>query len=214
MVKEKEFIKNNYSEEDSKKIFFTSDTHFHHANVIRYCKRPFSSIEEMDEALINNWNKTVPPDGIVFHLGDFCFGGSREICDLIFKLNGRIILIKGNHDKISKSMESMFDYVTDEMNIRINKRRVILNHYALLTYAGCNNNAIQLFGHSHTGPHKKWKKGRFRYLLPTQYDVGVDNNNFKPVSWKEITEIIDTQCKKKKSIIQKILNWIMSFQSN
>jgi len=62
--------------EDSSKIFFTSDTHFSHSNIIKFCDRPFSDVNEMNTALINNWNKVVPEDGIVFHLGDFAWSGS------------------------------------------------------------------------------------------------------------------------------------------
>ena len=62
---------------DGDKVFFTSDTHFNHANIIKFCERPFGSIEEMNEALIANWNRVVGKDDIVFHLGDFCFGGSE-----------------------------------------------------------------------------------------------------------------------------------------
>lgn len=204
----KEVVKINYSEEDSKKIFFTSDTHFHHTNIIRYCKRPFSSIEEMDKALINNWNKVVPPDGIVFHLGDFCFGGSAEIKNLLSKLNGKIILIKGNHDRISKGMESMFEHVSYEMNIKIDDYKIILNHYPLLTFAGAlkPKPTIQLFGHVHSGPYCNGSdKVRLKYLHPSQYDVGVDNNNYKPVSWKEIVNIIESQCNKERTLKQKII---------
>ena len=208
-------LKVKYNKEESKKIFFTSDTHFHHKNIIRYCKRPYSTVEEMDEALINNWNKVVPKDGIVFLLGDFCFGGSDKIKKLTKKLNGKIRLVKGNHDHISKGMERMFEYVTDELIIEVEKHRVYLNHYPFLTFAGSNSYAIQLFGHVHSGPYNNGSdKWRLKYLLPGQYDVGVDNNNFTPVSWKDIKEIIDKRRKHKKSIIEWVKSMIKEmFQS-
>lgn len=207
-------VKIKYSKEESKKIFFTSDTHFYHNNIIRFCKRPFESVDEMNETLINNWNSVVPPDGIVFHLGDFCFAGSDKMKELVSKLNGKIILIKGNHDHISKGMESMFSHVSYEMSIEIDKHRVLLNHYAFLTFAGAKNPkpVIQLFGHVHSGPHcNGYDKGRLKYLFPSQYDVGVDNNNFKPVSWKQILKIIDERCKTRKTLKWKIKKWIMNF---
>lgn len=194
-------------------IFFTSDTHFCHSNVIKYCKRPFSSIEEMDEALINNWNSVVGPNDYVFHLGDFCFGGSDKWKQIISKLNGHIILIKGNHDHMSKSMESMFEYVSYQMYIEIDKCRIYLNHYPFLTYAGPYKKApiYQLFGHVHSNKNMTGKdKGRLNLLFPTQYDVGVDNNNYTPVSWNTIKEKIGIQCKKRKTLKQKILTWIMN----
>ena len=79
------------------RIFFTADTHWGHRNIIRYCQRPFVDVEEMNEALITNWNNTVGKDDIVFHLGDFAMGGSAEWCRLLERLNGRIYLILGNH---------------------------------------------------------------------------------------------------------------------
>ena len=79
-------------------IFFTSDTHFWHNNVIKFCNRPFSSIEEMNDTIIENWNRVVDKNDIVIHLGDFCFCGSDKFKELVEKLNGRIYLILGNHD--------------------------------------------------------------------------------------------------------------------
>lgn len=83
---------------DGDKVFFTSDTHFNHANIIDFCKRPFGSVEEMNEALIANWNRVVSKDDIIFHLGDFCFGGSEVWNSILDRLNGKIYLILGNHD--------------------------------------------------------------------------------------------------------------------
>lgn len=83
---------------DGDKVFFTSDTHFKHANIIKFCERPFGSIEEMNEALIANWNRVVGKDDFVFHLGDFCFGGSEAWNSILDRLNGKIYLVLGNHD--------------------------------------------------------------------------------------------------------------------
>ena len=78
---------------DGSRVFFTSDTHFNHTNIIRFCDRPFGSTEEMNEKLIGNWNSVVGPDDIVFHLGDFCLGGSAEWTKVLDRLNGKIYLI-------------------------------------------------------------------------------------------------------------------------
>ena len=83
---------------DGSKVFFTSDTHFYHGNIIRFCNRPFKDVEMMNETIISNWNNTVGQDGIVFHLGDFCLGGSAEWSKILDRLNGKIYLIMGNHD--------------------------------------------------------------------------------------------------------------------
>ena len=76
--------------------FFTSDTHFNHGHIIKYCNRPFISMEEMNETIVQNWNKTVKQKDIIYHLGDVCWG----LPDIFLKkLNGYKILIQGNHDK-------------------------------------------------------------------------------------------------------------------
>ena len=205
-------IKYKYNKEESKHIFFTSDTHFDHFNIIRFCKRPWTTTEEMNEGLVERWNKKVGLNDIVFHLGDFCFGGSAEWKKWRNKLNGHIILIRGNHDrKMSAAMEGLFDDVLYQAQLDIDGRSVYLNHYPFLTYGGCwrqgNRTVWQLFGHCHT------KNGicgadssRLKYLFPTQYDVGVDNNNYEPVSWEEIKEIMNIP--KKQNIWKKWKTWL------
>lgn len=74
---------------DGSKVFFTSDTHFYHGNVIRFCNRPFENVEMMNETIISNWNNTVGLDDTVFHLGDFCLGGSAEWTKILDRLNGQ-----------------------------------------------------------------------------------------------------------------------------
>lgn len=80
------------------KIFVTSDTHFNHKNIIEFCERPFSDVQEMNEKMIENWNKVVCKDDLVFHLGDFQMGDRKLIPETLKRLNGIIFLIRGNHD--------------------------------------------------------------------------------------------------------------------
>ena len=96
------------------KYFVISDTHFGHENIIKYCNRPFPSIEEMDKALIKNWNETISNSDTVIHLGDVGFGSKEYIKDIISQLNGKKILIKGNHDNYSDDFyrEAGFTYVS------------------------------------------------------------------------------------------------------
>ena len=96
------------------KVFVISDTHFNHANVIKYCNRPFEDVEQMNETLIKNWNETVSNNDVVIHLGDVGFGKKEEIAAIIKRLNGRKILIKGNHDNWSdETYRNMgFEYVS------------------------------------------------------------------------------------------------------
>ena len=83
-------------------IYFISDTHFHHHNIIKYCNRPFKDVDEMNKVLIKNWNNTVTDFDTIFHLGDVALTSESEMKDMIPKLKGKKILIKGNHDKKSK----------------------------------------------------------------------------------------------------------------
>ena len=80
------------------KVFIISDTHFNHANIIKYCNRPFKDTKEMYEAMIKNWNETASNNDIVIHLGDFGLGNKEYIASIIKRLNGKKILIMGNHD--------------------------------------------------------------------------------------------------------------------
>lgn len=180
---------------DGRKIFFTSDTHFFHKKIITYANRPFISVEEMNQALVDNWNSVVPRDGIVFHLGDFSFGGKTQWNTIRKKLNGKIYLILGNHDfsRYDHSWEQMFKRVTQQMHIYIENQEIYLNHNPFLAFGGSYSGTWDLFGHVHSGPNEKNGKDlpRLEHLFPTQYDVGVDNNDFRPVSFYEIREIIN-----------------------
>ena len=186
-------------------IFFTSDTHFGHSKIIDYCKRPFSSIEEHDKALIQNWNSTVGQDDTVFHLGDFAYGNSQFIANIIKQLNGNIILIKGNHDlrNMNPALYNIFSDVVYQARILIDKQTVYLNHFPFLCFDHGDinlykdNYSIQLFGHVHSGPLTSSKDvSRLNILFPTQYDVGVDNNNYTPISWTDVKNKIKQQINK------------------
>ena len=82
-----------------KNIFFTSDTHFSHTNIIRFCDRPFKDTDQMDEEIIKRWNETVEPDDAVFHLGDIALGPIVKSLPKIARLNGFKVAILGNHDR-------------------------------------------------------------------------------------------------------------------
>lgn len=85
-------------------IWFTSDTHFCHANVIKYCNRPFADVHEMNRELVRRWNDRVALRDTVYHLGDFAFGPKPAIAAWRRRLNGRIILVRGNHDRGAAAM--------------------------------------------------------------------------------------------------------------
>ena len=178
--------------EDSNKVFFTSDFHANHANIIKYCDRPWKTKEEMTETLIKNWNSVVGPDDIVFNLGDFMWSSSWNT--VLEQLNGHIYLIWGNHDRkdFKNSYLNHLEGVYEQLTLLIDNKIVYLNHFPYLCFP---ENAYQLFGHVHLSKIKNTGKDfqRCQYLLPNQYDVGVDFNNFKPISWKEVKNRIEYQ---------------------
>ena len=188
-------------------IWFTSDTHFGHLNtqgtgIIDYCKRPFSSIKEMDEALINNWNQVVQPGDLVYHLGDLAFVNSiKDLKKYVNKLNGQIIWVAGNHDyllfdnngnlsqskiakvisevpKIAKVCDRLLLKINDEEISQQHKQKIVLSHYPMFRWDSMGYGSWHLFGHVH---------GTLGYgHFPQALDVGVDINNFTPVSYNQI----------------------------
>lgn len=178
------------------KVFFTSDTHFCHSNIIRFCHRPFPDVEAMNETIIANWNRVISLDDIVFHLGDFCLGGSAEWTRIMNRLNGKIYLILGNHDikNLRQGYMSRFELVTMQMYLTIGGQAMYLNHNPFLCYGGSYHDTWQLFGHVHTSENNTGLDApRLRMLFPLQYDVGVDNNNFTPLSFEQVRQKIEHQ---------------------
>ena len=196
-MKNKQFI---YTEKEAEKFYFTADSHFCHSNIIKYCKRPFKNADENDEELIRRWNEKVPEDGIVFHLGDVAFGDPERVDNILERLNGTIYLVIGNHDwrRIVNQHKWRFEMMTQQINMKIGKRHIILNHYPMLAFSGAwrgEDATYQLFGHVHTSPYtdEGLDQARMKMLFTSQYDVGVDNNDFTPISWKEVDKIINNQ---------------------
>lgn len=192
--------KYSWTLEEAEKIFFTSDTHFGHENILKYCSRPFENIKVHDEELIRRWNEKVPEDGIVFHLGDVAFDTNKRISEILHQLHGKIYLVIGNHDwrRITDQHKWRFEEMTQQMSIMVGQQQIILNHYPLLTFAGAWKGLRapwQLFGHVHSSKYtsKGLDHQRLDYLFTTQYDVGVDNNVFTPVSFGEVKQIITNQ---------------------
>ena len=180
-----------------RRIWFTSDTHFGHAKVIEYCRRPFADVEEMNETLIRKWNEKVRPEDLVFHLGDFCFCSVNDACGIIGRLNGQKMLVIGNHDWKNVKSETFrrnFLFVGQQMNIKVDEYSIYLNHFPFLTFNHAYNGASscwQLFGHVHSGPNCCGGQDceRMVSILPTQYDVGVDNNGYCPVAFETIRDM-------------------------
>ena len=159
--------------------FFTADEHYGHKKVIAYNNRPFSSIEEMDKQLICNFNEVVTPQDVTVHAGDFCWLNKADQVQkkYLSKLNGTHILLIGSHDHWQPSSGK---YIWRK---RIDNNLIMVCHYAMLTWECSHYNSWQLFGHSH---------GRLQ-LPGKQHDIGVDNNNYYPVSYEQIVKIMKTK---------------------
>jgi len=205
-------------------VYFRHLTHFGHANIVRYCKRPqlqpgdevITEVDgrqianwvspqiaearkkEMDLFLVDNHNKTVTPDDIVYHDGDFCFGDWQDAVRYLEMLNfKRFYFIWGNHDH---AMEELFEMVKakrapqimkkvtflgDMKQIKINGQRITLCHYAMRTFNKSHRGAWQLYGHSHG-------------TLPNDpnilsFDIGVDCHNYQPISFERVQQIMSTK---------------------
>jgi calcineurin-like phosphoesterase family protein len=169
-------------------IFFTSDTHFSHANIIKYCNRPFADKHEMNEQLIANWNSTVKHDDLVYHLGDVAFCKLDQAKEILQRLNGRLILVLGNHDRqlkadaLATKLDGRLEAVHSQRTIiDIDGQQVKLSHYPESDTTWFSTGGWMLHGHCHgTAPKHQHK----------MLDVGVDVFGFKPVAFEKIAELL------------------------
>lgn len=229
-------MRNNFLNKDN--VFFTSDLHFNHGNIIKYCNRPFldehdkavkdsgdhyfndlklslDSIRIMNDNLINNWNKTVPNNGVVFHLGDFGFFHDNKIVDIINKLNGKIYFVKGNHDQSLEKLYRDMNYfkldekvgwLRDYHTLSIDRQNIVLFHYPIYLWDRKHHGSWHLNGHEHNGcKETRFDCNDFGLTL----DVGVDSaayyfgngkllpENYKPFSYQDIANIMMMKNKSK-----------------
>ena len=133
------------------KNFYISDLHFGHANILHFDNRPWLNTDDMEKALISNWNKVVTKQDTVYILGDFCWGKENDWIEILEQLNGNKVLIKGNHDITPQKSKKYFQDVKDYKEIDDNGRKVILCHYPIPCYRGdYSDTIIHLYGHLHT----------------------------------------------------------------
>ena len=188
--------------EDKDKLYFSSDSHVQHFNIARYCNRPFESRSQMDIALIANWNSVVPEDGVVVHCVDFMLQhktGDKEYKKIWDKLNFKtLVLCRGNHDRIDCGTYVYDDktvIVVDIAMIDVDGIKIMACHYPMLAYPA----DYQVFGHIHTlcdGTINGIDGDVVDRLRKTQYDVGVDQNNYTPVSYCQLMDIFRNKAKK------------------
>lgn len=183
-------------------IFFTSDTHFFHKSVIDYCERPFESLEHMNQELINRWNSVVTSNNQTVVIGgDFAFTGNIELIkELLSKLNGKKILILGNHclrnkydrDVIKELFEgNVFHqhliYVEDADD---NEQQIFISHYPCIAWAGKEKGSWHCFGHVHSRANDTGSDSiimeQYNKMRLKSYDIGVDNNDFTPISYSQL----------------------------
>ena len=133
------------------KTFYISDTHFGHANVIKFDDRPFGNVEDMNITMRDNWNNVVSKEDIVYILGDFMWKFKDEDFEFAKSLNGRKRLIKGNHDRChSTNFKRLFEKISDYEKVKDGEHDVILSHYPMLAYNGSyKGRNIHLYGHVH-----------------------------------------------------------------
>lgn len=188
-------------------IYFTSDPHYYHLNVIKYCNRPFSSVEEMNEMLIKNWNDVVTPDDTVYCLGDFSMA-FRPVEAFSHRLSGTKYLVPGNHDfchsyhKKSRSEENRKVWIQKY----VNHGWIVLPEQTTLDIPGVAT--VNMCHHPYELTHEaddkyeKWRPhddGRWLLcghvhqnwkVINRMINVGVDVWDFKPVSVEDISKII------------------------
>ena len=176
--------------------YFTSDTHFWHRNVIKYCDRPFSSVEEMNETIISNYNSRVTATDTCYFVGDIFFCSKSYARDIMSQLNGNKILIMGNHDgSKTKMLDLGFNEVHELLELNLGGFPVLLNHYPWFMppiEAGgysmrygqqeYREGTFLIHGHCHSKPHARFRKNSL--------DIGVDGNNFMPYSETELVATI------------------------
>ena len=171
-------------------IWFTSDHHWGHANIIRFSNRPFSNVEEMDEALVQRWNEVVKPGDMVYHVGDIFLHKDRSRAEEIRnRLAGQICLIKGNHESVATRMKDRFAWIKEYAEVKVDdpdapggRRLIVLCHYAFRVWNKSHHGSWHLYGHSHGS-------------LPDDpnslsFDVGVDCHDYRPISYARVAEIM------------------------
>ena len=165
-------------------IYYTSDPHFFHENMIRLCDRPFQGVEEMNQVIIERWNNVVKSNDSIYILGDFAmrYPDTQSVYRLIEQLNGRKYLITGNHDKLRKDIKfcNYFEYVKNYDEIVDKNRRVILFHYPMEDWNGRWRGSYHLYGHIHNS--KQCVHGH----VENRFNVCMDVNDFTPVTLDQL----------------------------
>ena len=165
-------------------IYYTSDTHFGHTNIIRFANRPYKNVEEMDEDIIARWNSKVKPGDLVYHLGDFSWRDHKKYRQ---RLNGALVLLIGNHDK--GLHESYFAEVCRYKEIKDNKQKLVLFHYPIWSWNGMHHGTIHLHGHVHANPVPPNEQEDIgSALVGRRININLEFWDYEPKTIEEIKE--------------------------
>ena len=174
-------------------IYFTADMHFYHTNIIKHSNRPFGCLEEMHESIIARFNSRVRPKDSLYILGDAVWGSGADANKILKRLNGKKFLIRGNHDRFLNDEEfdqKIFGWVKDLDIIVHQGAKFVLCHYPLLEWQGYFRGSLHCYGHIHNRYFRNEEKFHGAEMLsllsPRAFNVGVDVNDFSPVSAEEL----------------------------
>lgn len=177
------------------KTFFTSDLHFGHKNVIRFDNRPFTSVEQMDETIIRNWNNKVSHKDLVYILGDISWHNDKKTCEILERLKGCKVLIKGNHDRLHGNTKKYFEEIADYKEITLpGNIHITLCHYPIVFFNRHHYGAYMFYGHVHNS-HEWQMTENYKFELEqldircNMFNVGTMVHNYEPVTFEEITGI-------------------------
>lgn len=175
-------------------IYVTSDLHLSHKNIINYCpeSRNFDSVEQMNETLKTNWNNRVPSDALVYILGDISFGSLSSAIDILQQLNGRKILIVGNHDRhaiYKPAFKKCFEAIHDYLELKHHGHSIVMCHYPFREWNGSRrgeHSSYHFHGHCHSkNPDQISQK---------IWDCGLDGSpDFAPYLLDDLIDIIDSR---------------------
>lgn len=181
-----------------RRLFLTADEHYFHSNIISYCNRPFADVDEMNKALIDNHNAKISTEDCVIHIGDFVFGNANSIVNIIDKLNGFHFLMDGSHDralkryieedptKIPSHVSSRICILPKLFEFKYQSKKIVFCHYAMLRWWASHHGSYHFFGHSHGKLDHPGKA----------IDVGVDSQNYFPVSIDDALSFADSKTEK------------------
>ena len=168
-------------------VWFTSDLHFWHKNICKYCNRPFETVEEMNQAVIDNWNSVVKDDDVVFVLGDIGFCGMERLRPLVSQLKGKIYLIQGNHDSdnVAEALYregyivnySRLEFITIIEDEECPNQDLTLCHFPMIDWYNKEKGSWMIHGHQHQLPETP-------SCSVKHWDVGLDKNGLKPISFE------------------------------